>query len=250
MTDRNDAQRLAELASLINAEHTHAEAAIKRGLGHALKAGELLTEAKSRLKHGQWAGWLAESCAVSARSARLYMRLFRRRADLLDQNGNVAVLSLAEAAKIVRDADIAEEVLGAGQVAIEGPQVVPLRPGAGTPNGASDGGSTLTARVIPFPEPDPESAPEEPPSPFALRRPARSSAEPLQEEHDADQLSLEAYKSLTNFGACFNNPDVTVERVAAVVLNHSGIICSVHRALDLAGQLRALLDRMGKSRSA
>src|SRR3954462_1371608 len=38
MTEPNDAQRLAELADLIRAEHQGAEVAAKRGLQHALKA--------------------------------------------------------------------------------------------------------------------------------------------------------------------------------------------------------------------
>jgi predicted transcriptional regulator len=45
---------LGKLAEEINAEHRACEAALRSGLRHAVRAGELLTEAKGQVKHGEW----------------------------------------------------------------------------------------------------------------------------------------------------------------------------------------------------
>jgi hypothetical protein len=44
---------------------------------HAMAAGDLLLEAKLRLKHGEWLPWLAEHRSMSERTAQRYMRLAR-----------------------------------------------------------------------------------------------------------------------------------------------------------------------------
>jgi hypothetical protein len=68
---------LPDLAARIRAEHEAADSALKDGLKHALAAGGLLIEAKVKLKHGQWAAWLAEHCSISERTAQCYMRVAR-----------------------------------------------------------------------------------------------------------------------------------------------------------------------------
>jgi len=45
---------LENLADKINAEHRACDAALRSGLAHALKAGELLVEAKTHTRHGEW----------------------------------------------------------------------------------------------------------------------------------------------------------------------------------------------------
>jgi hypothetical protein len=54
MHDLTLSNSLADLAARINAKHEAAGGALKRGLQHAIAAGELLLEAKAQLKHGQW----------------------------------------------------------------------------------------------------------------------------------------------------------------------------------------------------
>jgi len=88
---------LADLTIRINAEHDQVAKAVKRGLSHAIAAGELLIEAKKRIAHGQWLSWLKENCAVSERTASHHMRLARHRSEL-EQIGNVADLSIRDAA--------------------------------------------------------------------------------------------------------------------------------------------------------
>jgi hypothetical protein len=43
--------------------------------------------------HGQWLPWLTKNCAMSERTARLYMRVAGGRGLIEAENGNVADLS-------------------------------------------------------------------------------------------------------------------------------------------------------------
>jgi hypothetical protein len=69
---RGQSNRLPVLAGRIKAEHDAVEAATstataaaRKGIEHALTAGELLLEAKPLVPHGQWLPWLAENCRPS-----------------------------------------------------------------------------------------------------------------------------------------------------------------------------------------
>jgi Protein of unknown function (DUF3102) len=70
---------LADLAARIRQEHDAVGHALKRGLEHAINAGNLLLEAKAQLKQqgGAWLPWLSEHCQVSERMAPRYMQLAR-----------------------------------------------------------------------------------------------------------------------------------------------------------------------------
>jgi Protein of unknown function (DUF3102) len=92
---------LADLAARIRAEHEASAVAMKRGLEHAINAGRLLIEAKEQLKHGQWLPWLEEHCAMSERSAQLYMRLARHAPELEANPQRVADLSVRGAAELL-----------------------------------------------------------------------------------------------------------------------------------------------------
>ena len=91
------AYRLSALAKSINAEHKAAYAAFKQGFEHALRAGELLLEAKTVLPHGQWLPWLNENCTFSERTAQLYMRIARERPRLECKSASLADLTLTVA---------------------------------------------------------------------------------------------------------------------------------------------------------
>jgi Protein of unknown function (DUF3102) len=60
---------LMALAERISAEHKAASEAFNNGFKHAIKAGNLLIEAKAKLKHGGWMAWLNDHCRVAARTA-------------------------------------------------------------------------------------------------------------------------------------------------------------------------------------
>lgn len=90
----------AEIAERINAEHQACEQAARSALEHARAAGGLLQEAKEMLPHGRWEPWIEESCAFSARTARMYMQVARHLPEL-EERQRVAVLSLREAVKLL-----------------------------------------------------------------------------------------------------------------------------------------------------
>jgi Protein of unknown function (DUF3102) len=97
---------LVDLAFRIKAEHEASTEFARRSLVHAMAAGDLLLEAKERLKHGQWMPWLKEHCAIPDRTARLYMRLAENRSQI----GNaVANLSIQGAIRLLAEADRQEE---------------------------------------------------------------------------------------------------------------------------------------------
>ena len=74
---RKNLPALDDLSKRINAEHEACQTAMRSAVDHAMRAGELLIEAKAGLAHGQWLPWLEGSCGVSERTAQAYMRLAR-----------------------------------------------------------------------------------------------------------------------------------------------------------------------------
>jgi hypothetical protein len=66
---------LTTLAARINKAHEAGEATCWKGLEHFRQAGELLTEAKASLKHGQWLKWLKANVRFSQQQAWRYMQL-------------------------------------------------------------------------------------------------------------------------------------------------------------------------------
>jgi hypothetical protein len=98
-TDIVQSNSLADLAHRIRAEHEASGTAIKRGLHHAMAAGDLLLEAKKQIKHGQWLPWLKKQCEIPERTASHYMRLARKRSKI----GNVADLTVKRAVEMLRE---------------------------------------------------------------------------------------------------------------------------------------------------
>lgn len=90
MSDITLSNSLTDLAARIRAEHEGAQAAVRRGIEHAMAAGDMLIEAKKLLKHGQWLPWLRDHCEMPDRTARHYMRLARGRKRIESEIGNVA----------------------------------------------------------------------------------------------------------------------------------------------------------------
>jgi Protein of unknown function (DUF3102) len=94
---------LADLAARIRAFHQATAEALRRSVENAMAAGDLLIEAKAQLKHGQWLPWLRDHCAMSERTAQLYMRCAKNRAAIEEQvkSATVADLTLNEAAAVL-----------------------------------------------------------------------------------------------------------------------------------------------------
>jgi hypothetical protein len=68
-------RRLSVLADELGQEVRAAEDAARDAVSHAIRVGELLTEAKSLVKHGEWLPWLAANFPGSERTAQTWMRL-------------------------------------------------------------------------------------------------------------------------------------------------------------------------------
>ncbi|MGF1470301.1 MAG: DUF3102 domain-containing protein [Rubrobacteraceae bacterium] len=77
LTTTTDTMDLTTLANEINAEHRACDDALRTGLNHAVRAGELLNRAKSRIKHGSWGQWLEDNFEGSSRTAQAYMKVAR-----------------------------------------------------------------------------------------------------------------------------------------------------------------------------
>jgi hypothetical protein len=105
MLERSDittSNSLADLAARIRAEHQATAAALTSSVEHAMTAGDLLLEAKAQVNHGQWLPWLTERCAMSERTAQLYMRIAKNRATIeMNIRNGVADLTLGQAAALM-----------------------------------------------------------------------------------------------------------------------------------------------------
>jgi hypothetical protein len=66
------------LAGQIKAEHEQAIGSARAALEHALRAGQLLVEARALVAHGEWLPWLSR-VDISERQAQRYMRLAANR---------------------------------------------------------------------------------------------------------------------------------------------------------------------------
>jgi hypothetical protein len=93
---------LTSLAQDIRREIEQADASLRDAVTYAIRAGELLIEAKGELKHGDWLPWLGANCRLGEREARNYMRLARNRqtvADLPTIREAVALLAAPKPAR-------------------------------------------------------------------------------------------------------------------------------------------------------
>jgi hypothetical protein len=62
-----------KLAEEIYTRHTKIVAAKRNIVAEAIGVGELLNQAKARMKHGEWLPWLKNNCLLSERTANRYM---------------------------------------------------------------------------------------------------------------------------------------------------------------------------------
>ena len=102
--DLGRSNSLVDLAARIKIEHKAVSLALRRGVKHAMAAGDLLIEARAVVPHGRWLKWLADNCSeLSERTTQLYMKLAKNRATIEKEMANpqsVADLTLNEAAAL------------------------------------------------------------------------------------------------------------------------------------------------------
>ena len=88
---------LERLAAKINAEHSAFCSGISNSVKHAIAAGELLIEAKGKVKHGEWLPWLAKNCSFMKTQAYLYISVAKNKAAVERQiSGAAGNLNLNE----------------------------------------------------------------------------------------------------------------------------------------------------------
>jgi len=87
--DQERAARTAErenearqLVPQIKAEHRAVVEALESGLKHAIGCGKYLDKARKLIRRGAWEAWIEANCPFSIRTARNYLRVFRRRGEL------------------------------------------------------------------------------------------------------------------------------------------------------------------------
>lgn len=73
--------------------HDQITSALRTSLAHAIRIGELLTEHKARLEHGQFTDWAKQHLPFTLRTAQNYMRVYRERETI--KNEKVAFLGAA-----------------------------------------------------------------------------------------------------------------------------------------------------------
>jgi hypothetical protein len=89
---------LPELASSIRAEVEAADRDWQSALRHAIRAGELLIEAKAGCAHGGWLPWLQANFEFSIQTANGYMRAARNREQI---EGSPSISTLEGALKLL-----------------------------------------------------------------------------------------------------------------------------------------------------
>lgn len=92
-----DRARLAQVEAQLDDEQVQCEAALRAALGHAIRVGDLLIEAKALIAHGAWLPWLSAHFRGSARTARAWMQLAResKTATVADLGVRAALAALA-----------------------------------------------------------------------------------------------------------------------------------------------------------
>lgn len=101
MTGEN---RLPFLAEEILTEHSAAIEASAKATRHAIRAGQLLIEAKAAVPHGGWLAWLSDNCRLSERTAQRYMRLAAKVPGLDPAKASrVSLLPIREALRAIAD---------------------------------------------------------------------------------------------------------------------------------------------------
>src|SRR5215212_4051740 len=99
--EKRGSSELTGLASEINQEHQAFVGSLKKTAEHGIRAGELLYEAKSQCKHGEWTPWLQANFEGSVRTAQSYMKLYENREEILGKTNDGAVLGIAAARELL-----------------------------------------------------------------------------------------------------------------------------------------------------
>ena len=92
---------LAGLAERINLAHEGAMRSARTAIEHAIECGELLTEAKALVGHGNWLPWLQANTIVSERTAQRWMRFAENAETLLAKSDTDGGFTFADADRLL-----------------------------------------------------------------------------------------------------------------------------------------------------
>lgn len=84
----------------INDRHELAQSYAKNAIENAIRIGELLSEIKASLKHGQWIPWVDKHLPFNTRQAQNYLRIYSNRAELANTQ-HVSHLPMREAIELL-----------------------------------------------------------------------------------------------------------------------------------------------------
>ena len=94
-TEINLSNSLADLAARINVANEAMLASFASSVEHAMEVGALLADARPKIPHGKWAGWLKDNCpGLSMRTAQRCQRLARNRAAIMAKYDTVSYLGI------------------------------------------------------------------------------------------------------------------------------------------------------------
>jgi N6-adenosine-specific RNA methylase IME4 len=74
---------------------------MRRGIDHAIRAGELLVEARALVNHGEWLPWVEKHCAISVRMAQNYMRIAKNKSEIEAKAQSISYLTIPDALKLL-----------------------------------------------------------------------------------------------------------------------------------------------------
>lgn len=80
--------------------------AVQINLEKAVRIGELLTQQRELLKHGEWLPWVEANLPFSDRSTRRYLQLYENRGQVLQAGGIVKALEMLSEPKSATVSDI------------------------------------------------------------------------------------------------------------------------------------------------
>jgi transposase len=97
---------LVELAATANQEHALCEEAEQAALGHAIRCGEALLQARSLITNGEWMRWLVFNFEGSQSSASNYMRIAAYQSEIPDGAGLKAAVRALSGLPAVSNAGV------------------------------------------------------------------------------------------------------------------------------------------------
>jgi len=138
--------RLAELAELANVQHREIVGTLRESLSQAIRAGEMLAEAKALCPHRTWLRWLEANFEGSVRTAQEYMRLYNNADEIRAKARGSAPLSIGAALRELVSSPRSEPARV--EITYESKDAEPAQPAGPTEY-------TLERAVQPSPEPHP-----------------------------------------------------------------------------------------------